>query len=49
MDQPLHRVATKEREEMKKTTMQKMQDDIARKEGTTWIRKATDREHSGRH
>ena len=35
----LHRVATKEREEIKGTTKQKM----TRKEGTTWNRKATDR------
>ena len=42
VDQTLHRVATKEREEIKGTTMQKM----ARRhneEGTTWNRKATDR------
>ena len=45
MDQTLHGVATKEREEIKRTTMQKM----ARRHnkegggGTTWIRKATDR------
>ena len=39
VDQTTHRVATKEREEIKRTTVQKM----ARKEGTTWNRKATDR------
>ena len=42
VDQTLQRVATMEREEMKRTTKQKM----ARrhnKEGTTWKRKATDR------
>ena len=38
MDQTLHRVATKEREEIKGTTEQKM---VRRqsKEGTTWNRK----------
>ena len=41
MDQTLHRVTTKEKEEVKRTTKQKMQDDITEKEGTTWIRKAT--------
>ena len=51
MDQTLHRVAAKEREEIKRTTKQKM----ARRHnkegkgggggggGTTWIREATDR------
>ena len=43
MDQTLHRVATKEREEINGTTSRRWQDDIAKKEGTTWIRKATDR------
>ena len=33
----MHRVAAKEREEV-------WQDDITEKEGTTWIRKATDRQ-----
>ena len=39
----MHSVATKEREEVERTTKQKMQDDITEKEGTTWIGKATDR------
>ena len=43
MDHTLQRVATKEREEIKRTTKQKMADDIMRKGGATWIRKATDR------
>ena len=43
MDQTLHRVATKVREEIKKTTMQQWQDDITKKEGISWNRKATDR------
>ena len=43
MDQTLHRVATKEREEIKLTTKQKTANDITKKEGTTWNRKATDR------
>ena len=44
MDKALHRVAAKEREEVERTTKQKirLQDDITEKEGTTWIRKATD-------
>ena len=54
MDQSLHRVATKEREEVKGDWVgggegggggasRRWQDDIARKEGTTWNMKATDR------
>ena len=43
VDQTLHRVATKGREEIKGTTSRRWQDDITRKEGTTWNRKATDR------
>ena len=39
----MHGVATKEREKIKRTTKLKMADDITEKEGTTWIRKATDR------
>ena len=39
----MHRVAAKEREEVERTTKQKMADDITEKEGTTWIRKAIDR------
>ena len=35
----MHRVTAKEREEDERTTKQKMTE----KEGTTWIRKATDR------
>ena len=35
-------MATQEREEIKKRCRRR-QDDIARKEGTTWNRKATDR------
>ena len=37
----MHRVATKEREEVERTT--KLKDDITEKEETTWIRKAADR------
>ena len=43
----MHRVATKEREEIEKTSRgrpgRRWQDDRARKEGTTWNRKATNR------
>ena len=35
-------MAIKEREEIKRTT-RRWRDDITRKEGTTWNRKATDR------
>ena len=38
MDHTLHRVATIEREEIKRTTKQKYKEG-----GTTWNRKATDR------
>ena len=38
----LLRVTTKEREEIKRMTKQKMADYITEKKGTTWIRKATD-------
>ena len=43
MDQTLHRVATKERERSRGRPSRRWQDDITRKEGTTWNRKATDR------
>ena len=44
MDKTLHRVATKEREEVKGTTKQKMtRRHGLRKKGITWKRKATDR------
>ena len=36
----MHRVTAKEREEVES---RRWQDDITEKEGTTWIRKATDR------
>ena len=39
----MHRVTVKEREEVERTTSRRWQDDITEKEGTTWIRKATDR------
>ena len=39
----MHRVATKEREEVEGTTKQKMARCKTEKEGTTWIRTATDR------
>ena len=39
----MHRVATKEREEIKMMTMQKMARRHNSEGGTTWIRKATDR------
>ena len=42
LDQTLHRVATKERLEIKRTC-RRCQDDIIWKEGTTWNRAATDR------
>ena len=47
MDQTLHRVATKEREEIKRTTNSKTtkkKKKKKRKEGTTGNRKAIDRE-----
>ena len=47
VDQTLHRVATKEREEIKRRPSRRWQDDITRKEGTTWNRKATG--NNGRH
>ena len=40
VDHPLHRVATKEREDIKRMTKQ---DNITEKDGNTWIRKATDK------
>ena len=43
MDQTLHRVATKEREEIKRTTMQKMARLHNKQVGNTWNKKATDR------
>ena len=43
MDQTLHRVATKEREEIKRTTKQKMARRHNREGGNHLIRKATDR------
>ena len=43
VDQTLHRVAIKEREEIKRTTNQKMARRHNRKEGATWNKKATDR------
>ena len=39
----MHRVAAKEREEVERTKSRRWQDDITEKEGSTWIRKATDR------
>ena len=44
----MHRVATKEREEIKGRPSRRWQGDIARKELTTWNRKAKDRDN-GRH
>ena len=44
MDQALHRVASKEREEIKeRRPSRRWQDDIAKKEETTWNRKILDR------
>ena len=39
----LHTVATKDREGSRGRPSRRWQDDIARKEGTTWNRKARDR------
>ena len=47
MDQKLHGVATRAREEIKGMARQKMQDNIAQKKGTTKNRKVL--EDSGRH
>ena len=43
VEQTPHRLATKEREEIKGRSSRRWQDDITKKEGTTWNRKATDR------
>ena len=43
MDKTLHRVATKEREEIKGRPHRRWQDDIAKEERTIWNRKATDK------
>ena len=43
VDKTLHRVATKEREEIKGTTKQKMARQHNKEGGTTWNWKATDR------
>ena len=43
MDQTLHRVATKERKEIKRTTKQKMARRNNKEGGNTWNRKASDR------
>ena len=44
MDQTLHRVATKERKEIKRTTSRRWQDNITRKEGTTWNTEESNRQ-----